>query len=273
LQAPDQLLRRDLISFGAGQQESGETVVGGHIGQSGTTRRDVPIAGIGVLSGRRAAPGTPCSNGRKCAMAQVVQPCEEWLDDVSGWLDGEVTMRDSADVARHVDGCSGCARFVESSQRAKHQSLQAMNSPRLRLAAPGGDPPRRALRLSPVAAVERELRSPVVLRGLLALVAAQVLILSLISIFQSGSSGTIHDARHLGSFGVAYAVGLFTVVHRPARARAMLPVAFVLVGSLAITAVVDVVERRVPLIAEGAHLPELISVALVWALARSNARP
>jgi hypothetical protein len=56
-------------------------------------------------------------------------------------------------------------------------------------------------------------------------------------------------------------------VARPARARSILPVAAILTGALVITAIVDIVEGRVPLAGETLHLPEVISVVLVWLLA------
>ena len=53
----------------------------------------------------------------------------------------------------------------------------------------------------------------------------------------------------------------------------MLPVAAVLAGALVITAVVDLAQRRVPLVGEAAHLPEVVSVVLVWLLAVPSRRP
>ena len=76
-----------------------------------------------------------------------------------------------------------------------------------------------------------------VLLGLLAVVSIQILVFSVISLVGSVDGGAIHDALALG-----------------------------------ITAVIDVIERHVPLIDEGAHLPQLISVGLVWAIARRQAR-
>jgi hypothetical protein len=52
----------------------------------------------------------------------------------------------------------------------------------------------------------------------------------------------------------------------------MLPVAAVLAGALVITAVVDLVEGRVPLVGEAQHLPEVASVVLVWLLAVPSPR-
>ena len=78
----------------------------------------------------------------------------------------------------------------------------------------------------------------------------------------------MHESRHVGAFSIAYAAALLLVVIRPARARAIFPVTLVLAGALFITAMVDVVEGHVPLVDETAHLPELLSVPLVWLLAR-----
>ena len=52
----------------------------------------------------------------------------------------------------------------------------------------------------------------------------------------------------------------------------MLPVAAVLAGALVITAVVDLVEGRVPLVGEAQHLPEVLSVVLIWLLAVPSPR-
>ena len=47
----------------------------------------------------------------------------------------------------------------------------------------------------------------------------------------------------------------------------MLPVAAVLAGAVAITAVVDMATGTAPLLGETIHLPELFSVLLIWLLA------
>jgi hypothetical protein len=52
----------------------------------------------------------------------------------------------------------------------------------------------------------------------------------------------------------------------------MLPVAAVLAGALVITSVVDLAQRRIPLIDEAAHLPEVVSVVLVWLIAVPSRR-
>lgn len=106
-------------------------------------------------------------------------------------------------------------------------------------------------------------------RALLGFVAIEALILSVPAlILGHDGSGSAHSARHLGAFTVSYAVGLLVVVVRPARARTILPVALVLAGALTVTALIDVAEGHVPLLGEAIHIPEMLSVLLVWLLAR-----
>ena len=106
------------------------------------------------------------------------------------------------------------------------------------------------------------------MRALLVVVAVEIIAFSLPALVLGDESDTsTHAARHLGAFTAAYGVGLLVVVVRPARARTMLPVAAVLAGALVITAVVDLVDGRVPLTGEAQHLPEVLSVVLVWLLA------
>ena len=52
----------------------------------------------------------------------------------------------------------------------------------------------------------------------------------------------------------------------------MLPVAAVLAGALVITALVDLLDGRIPLVGEAQHLPEVLSVVLVWLLAIPSPR-
>ena len=103
---------------------------------------------------------------------------------------------------------------------------------------------------------------------MLAVVAIEIIAFSLPALVLGDEQQTsAHAARHLGAFTVAYGVGLLVVVVRPARARTMLPVAAVLAGALVITAIIDLVNGDVPLLGETQHLPEVLSVVLVWLLA------
>lgn len=114
-------------------------------------------------------------------------------------------------------------------------------------------------------------RSSLVVRSALAVTAA-VVILGAVDHLFGGDLRThphdhVHDARHLGAFGLAYGVLLVLVVLRPARARTALPVAMVVAGALVITATLDLVQGRIPFVEEVAHVPELASVVLIRLLA------
>ena len=93
-----------------------------------------------------------------------------------------------------------------------------------------------------------------------------------------GASGAMfhapvsHDTRHAGAFGAAFAVGLLIVAFRPARARALLPVAMMAVAALALTSIIDATEGSITLLSERQHLPEVAALALVWLLARGTSR-
>jgi predicted anti-sigma-YlaC factor YlaD len=76
-----------------------------------------------------------------------------------------------------------------------------------------------------------------------------------------------HSARHLGSFTVAYAIGLMVVALRPAKARGMLPLTASLAGCLAVTAVIDIAQGHVPVLTESRHIPEVVGLVLVRVLA------
>ncbi|MGZ6982998.1 MAG: hypothetical protein ACXVH5_12595 [Ilumatobacteraceae bacterium] len=118
-----------------------------------------------------------------------------------------------------------------------------------------------------------------ILRILLAVVAVQVIAFALPALVLGDVKDTAtHSARHLGAFGMAYGVALIVVVVRPARARSILPVALVLAAAQVITAIVDLATGRIPLVGEAGHVPQIISVVLIWLLAvpstrRSRARP
>jgi hypothetical protein len=66
---------------------------------------------------------------------------------------------------------------------------------------------------------------------------------------------------------------LFVVVARPARARSILPVALVLAGAQVLGAIVDLATGKIPLVGEARHLPQIISVFLIWFLAVPSTRP
>ena len=189
--------------------------------------------------------------------------CDTYREALSARADGEDPGIDALVLDAHVAACAECRRYAE-------QIDSIGRATRVGPTPVMPDLSRRVVKLNAIA--DRTSRRGVV-RALLALVAIEVIALSLPAlILGEETSASAHAARHLGAFSVAYGVGLLVVVARPARARTMLPVAMVLAGALLVTAVVDAAQGRVPLVGEAGHLPEVLSVVLVWLLARPAPR-
>lgn len=183
--------------------------------------------------------------------------CRRWRDAISARADGEDPGLDPRLVATHLARCADCRAFAAA----------VVASPPIAV-TPGAAVADLSRPIARLAAAADRARASVVVRGLLVVVAVEIIALSLPALVLGDQADTArHAARHLGAFTVAYGVGLLVVAARPARARTMLPVATVLAGALVCGAVVDLVQGRVPIVDEVLHLPELVSVLLVWLLA------
>jgi predicted anti-sigma-YlaC factor YlaD len=183
--------------------------------------------------------------------------CSTWRDAISAQADGEDPGIEPRLVAAHLDRCADCRAFAASIEGSRRRLLMA----------PAPSMPDLSRRISKLNAIADRASAWGVVRVLLVVVAVEVIVLSLPALLLGEGEANAHEARHLGAFTVAYGVALLVVAFRPARARTILPVAAVLAGALLITAVVDLVNGNVPLLEEATHLPELISVVLVWLLA------
>ena len=184
--------------------------------------------------------------------------CDVWQTAISARADGEDPGVDERLLDAHLAGCAACRSFASLIDGSRRR-LSMQMAPEM------PDVSRRVSKLTAMA--DRASRWGIV-RALLVVIAVEVIVLSVPSLFDSDN----HDARHLGAFSIAYGVSLLVVVVRPARARTVLPVATVLAGALLITAVIDLVRGAVPLTDETTHLPELISVLLVWMLTDPSPR-
>jgi predicted anti-sigma-YlaC factor YlaD len=189
--------------------------------------------------------------------------CEPWQVAISARIDGEDPGVEPRLLDAHIAGCVDCRRFQTVSEAT-------MRSARIQ---PAADMPDLSKPLVKLNAMADRAASWSIVRVLLGVVAFDVIFFALKAlVLANESDATAHAARHLGAFSFAYGVGLVVVVVRPARARTMLPVAAVLAGALLITAVIDLLNGTVPLTGEATHLPELISVFLIWMLAVPSGR-
>jgi len=172
--------------------------------------------------------------------------------------DGEDPQVDPELVAHHLTKCPSCRRL-------DHDIRQLRRTTRVRPAPVMADISSRVVKAN---RVEDPRSRWVALRGLLVVVALQIVVLAAPALFLGDEAGAApHDARHLGAFSIAYAVGLLVVAIRPARARTMLPVAQVLGLAIVISAVVDIADGSIAAASEIGHIPEVLSVAIVWLLA------
>jgi len=172
--------------------------------------------------------------------------------------DGESADIDERLVAAHLARCPDCQNY--------RQLIEG--SPSLARLEVATDMPDMSKKISKLNAAADRAAHWSILRIVLAIVAVQVIAFALPALLLGEENGiATHSARHLGAFGVAYGVALLVVVVRPARARSILPVAMVLAGAQVLGAVVDLATGRIPLVGEIRHLPQIISVFLIWFLA------
>lgn len=191
--------------------------------------------------------------------------CDQYRDAISALVDGEEPDLDPRLVDAHLAHCPACADYRATSESVRRRMrVREVTAEDL----PDRDAPRR---IAGLAAAADRASSPQAARIVLFVVAVEILVLSLVDLVAAdGDPDAVHGVRHLSAFTIAYGVLLLVVVARPARARTALPVAAVLAGALAITAVVDLATGRVPLLGEALHLPEIVSVILIWMLANGR---
>ncbi len=186
--------------------------------------------------------------------------CDRLTEAISAAADGEDPGMDGRLVDAHLARCASCRQFAAD--------IEANRRTRVREALPMPDLSRRIMKLNAMA--DRAARWGLV-RGLLAICAIQISVLSAPALLLGDETGTTpHGARHLGAFSIAYAVGLLVVAVRPARARTMLPVAAVLGVALLASTTVDLLDTSTGALDELLHIPDLLSVVLVWLLARPS---
>ena len=184
--------------------------------------------------------------------------CERFVEAISAVIDGEDPGIDVRLIDAHVTRCPSCRAFQESMQGVRRRMV-------VREVTATPDVSQRVSKLAAVADRAAAWQVP---RVLLAVVAVEVVVLSMGDLFADGTdTQAVHSARHLAAFSMAYAVLLVLVVMRPARARTALPVAGVLALAILITAAADLIAGRIPLAGETLHIPEILSVLLIWLLA------
>lgn len=78
-----------------------------------------------------------------------------------------------------------------------------------------------------------------------------------------------HLARHVGAFGVALAIGFAYVAWKPHRSHGLLPFAAALIATISISAMADIIDGGRTVLAESAHITEVVGLVLLWMIAGS----
>lgn len=190
--------------------------------------------------------------------------CADVRDALSAQLDGEDPGVAGSVIDDHLSACEECRAFG-----ARIGTLH--RSTRVTVAPPVPD-----LSAPILAAIARERddtgdRRELPLRLVLAALGMLQLALSLPALVLGEDAGLpVHTARHLGSFGVALAVGFLYVSWRPSRVSGLLPVMTALVACLVGSSIADMLGGTTPAVTESQHLAEIVGVAALWLLAHPN---
>jgi predicted anti-sigma-YlaC factor YlaD len=175
---------------------------------------------------------------------------------LSARLDGEAALDDTAGIDDHLAGCPACRDWLAlAEQVTRAVRVQPVDVPDLtdRIMASVPLRPRRP---------DRQL----VLRWAVGLAAAAQLLVALPVLFSDP-----HASREMASLDIALAVGFAYAAYRPERARAYVPVAFVLAACLAVTSAVDIASSSTALVHEVGHVAAVVQAILLWALGRTAA--
>ncbi len=185
--------------------------------------------------------------------------CSDAGDLLSARADGEATLDERVALDAHLDGCGACttlaAQIAELDRRVRFRSADPI--PNL------------------VGAISERTRPAVLGRGgwlrpAMAWVAVVLFAQNVVALVGGRLAGADeHLARHVGAFGVALAIGFAYVAWKPHRSHGLLPFAAALIATISISAVADVVDGGRTVLAESAHITEVIGLALLWMIAGS----
>jgi predicted anti-sigma-YlaC factor YlaD len=185
--------------------------------------------------------------------------CEDVRTALSARLDG-LAGDGGARVDEHLASCGACQAWMSASEEVT-RSLRSQISRVPDLTAPI----LAAVAADRVAARADRRR---ILQVALALSALVQLALAIPSLFIHASDALVHLGREAASFDIALAVGFALAAWRPERARAFVPVAFVLSGCLILTSAFDIARGVAVPAHEIAHVAALAQAGLLLALAR-----
>ncbi len=187
----------------------------------------------------------------------MMQSCEEMRTALSARLDGEDTGLTPATLDDHLAACPGCRAWLAAAEQVTLIVRQPTEAPDLTVPI-----------LAAVAEQERtdSTGRKRILQIALALSAVVQLALAIPALLMPGAD--LHTSREAASFDIALAVGFALAAWWPERARAFVPVAFVLAGCLTLTSIFDIAGGATLVAHEVSHVAALAQAGLLLALSR-----
>jgi predicted anti-sigma-YlaC factor YlaD len=185
--------------------------------------------------------------------------CEDVRVALSARLDGD-DFRSPLDIDGHIAACAECRAWLAAAQSLRVPPIEAPDLTARILAAVAAD--REA-----ATDAARRIRGRI-LQVALVISAAVQLALAIPELFTAA-----HVGREAASFDIALAVGFALAAWRPERARAFVPVAFVLAGCLTLTSIFDIARGIAFPTHEISHAAALAQAGLLLALSRRTASP
>jgi predicted anti-sigma-YlaC factor YlaD len=185
--------------------------------------------------------------------------CTHARELISSIADDEASADDRNVVELHLGTCASCRQFSAAVSALDRQV-------RVRPAEPVPDL---------VAAVTARARPARLGRGgwirpALAWVGVVMFLQSVPVLLLGNMAGTnAHNARHLGAFGAALAIGFLYAAWKPHRAFGMLPFTAALVATTLVSLLADVIGGTRTPVAELIHVSEVVGLTLLWVIAGS----
>ncbi len=185
--------------------------------------------------------------------------CSDAGELLSAREDGETTGAENVDLEHHLSGCTECSTLAAHISDLSRQLRFRPADPIPNL----------------VGAITERTRPAVLGRGgwlrpAMAWVAVVLFAQNVVALVGGRLDGADdHLARHVGAFGVALAIGFAYVAWKPHRSHGLLPFAAALIVTISISALADIIDGGRTVLAESAHITEVIGLALLWMIAGS----
>lgn len=187
--------------------------------------------------------------------------CERCRIALSALLDGEDPGVDATAVDAHLAGCVACRaqerRLADLHRLTRVRQAEAV--PDLSAAIMASLAPNT----NPHDAVLGWLRSGIVFIGVLLVGLSTALLLA----------NDVANPAHLAAWDLAFGGALLFAALQPDRARGLLPMAALLVGSMTLASVIEINDGHDPTHGLVFHVAELAGVVLLALLARHRRRP